>query len=35
LKNRQGFRQTQIIAGGDLSDRQGVNVPNAVLPCRR
>jgi pyruvate kinase len=26
------FAETQVIAGGDLSDRKGVNVPNAVLP---
>jgi pyruvate kinase len=28
----EDFAQTRIITGGDLSDRKGVNVPNAVLP---
>jgi len=27
-----GFAYTEVIAGGRLSDRKGVNVPNAVLP---
>lgn len=27
-----GFADTVVIAGGRLSDRKGVNVPNAVLP---
>jgi pyruvate kinase len=26
------FAETTVITGGDLSDRKGVNVPNAVLP---
>jgi pyruvate kinase len=26
------FAETTVIAGGELSDRKGVNVPNAVLP---
>jgi pyruvate kinase len=26
------FAETAVIAGGELSDRKGVNVPNAVLP---
>ena len=26
------FAETMVITGGDLSDRKGVNVPNAVLP---
>src|SRR6202167_3091308 len=26
------FAETMIVTGGDLSDRKGVNVPNAVLP---
>ncbi|HUK58630.1 MAG TPA: pyruvate kinase [Stellaceae bacterium] len=26
------FAETAIVTGGDLSDRKGVNVPNAVLP---
>jgi pyruvate kinase len=26
------FAETEIITGGELSDRKGVNVPNAVLP---
>src|SRR5579862_875080 len=26
------FAETKVITGGDLSDRKGVNVPNAVLP---
>ncbi len=26
------FAQTRVITGGNLSDRKGVNVPNAVLP---
>jgi pyruvate kinase len=26
------FAETVVVAGGDLSDRKGVNVPNAVLP---
>ena len=26
------FAETEIIVGGDLSDRKGVNVPNVVLP---
>jgi len=26
------FAETRIMVGGDLSDRKGVNVPNAVLP---
>src|SRR6185437_9140793 len=28
----EDFAETRIITGGDLSDRKGVNVPNAVLP---
>ncbi|MGH7035302.1 MAG: pyruvate kinase, partial [Stellaceae bacterium] len=28
----EDFAVTRIITGGDLSDRKGVNVPNAVLP---
>ncbi|HKT16398.1 MAG TPA: pyruvate kinase [Stellaceae bacterium] len=28
----ENFAVTQIVNGGDLSDRKGVNVPNAVLP---
>ncbi len=27
-----GFAETRVITGGTLSDRKGVNVPNAVLP---
>jgi pyruvate kinase len=27
-----GFAETTIVVGGKLSDRKGVNVPNAVLP---
>jgi len=26
------FAETKVLAGGELSDRKGVNVPNAVLP---
>src|ERR1700722_16623730 len=26
------FAETKVVAGGELSDRKGVNVPNAVLP---
>ena len=26
------FAETTVVIGGDLSDRKGVNVPNAVLP---
>src|ERR1700681_3614234 len=26
------FAETRVITGGDLSDRKGVNVPNALLP---
>jgi pyruvate kinase len=26
------FAETKVIVGGDLSDRKGVNVPNALLP---
>jgi pyruvate kinase len=26
------FAETKVITGGDLSDRKGVNVPNALLP---
>ena len=26
------FAETVVVTGGDLSDRKGVNVPNAVLP---
>jgi len=28
----EDFAETTVIAGGELSDRKGVNVPNAVLP---
>jgi len=27
-----GFAETEVMVGGTLSDRKGVNVPNAVLP---
>ena len=26
------FAETKVVVGGDISDRKGVNVPNAVLP---
>jgi pyruvate kinase len=28
----EDFAETAVLAGGELSDRKGVNVPNAVLP---
>ncbi|MGH7084713.1 MAG: pyruvate kinase, partial [Acetobacteraceae bacterium] len=28
----RGFAETRVIVGGAVSDRKGVNVPNAVLP---
>ena len=28
----EGFAETRVVAGGPLSNRKGVNVPNAVLP---
>ena len=28
----ESFAETVVVTGGDLSDRKGVNVPNAVLP---
>jgi pyruvate kinase len=28
----KNFAETKVLAGGELSDRKGVNVPNAVLP---
>ncbi len=32
VKCGKGYADTEIITGGPLSDRKGVNVPNAVLP---
>jgi pyruvate kinase len=32
VKSGKDFADTEIITGGPLSDRKGVNVPNAVLP---
>ena len=32
MKSGKDFADTEIITGGPLSDRNGVNVPNAVLP---
>ncbi len=31
-KSGKDFAETKVMAGGELSDRKGVNVPNAVLP---
>ncbi len=32
VKSGKDFADTEVITGGPLSDRKGVNVPNAVLP---
>jgi pyruvate kinase len=32
LEHGPGFADTEVVVGGRISDRKGVNVPNAVLP---
>lgn len=32
LRSGKDFADTEVVTGGPLSDRKGVNVPNAVLP---